>query len=136
MSTSALLQGQKLSEKEQRELEYKRQVYELAKLRKQQQEELDKRDEYHMPTAYDAEGQNQSKRYEVLTARYRSASPPQHVHDTDLHILQHLMSTAVPPCKSRFDRAGPWLSGGVAGLHIKQHIQQQAVFLCRLMIVS
>ncbi|CAL8468358.1 g7898 [Coccomyxa elongata] len=66
-----LFAGQKLTEKEQRELEYKRQVYELAKLRKQQQEELDRRDEYHMPTAYDAEGQNQSKRYEVLTARYR-----------------------------------------------------------------
>jgi pre-mRNA-splicing factor ATP-dependent RNA helicase DHX16 len=65
------LQDAKLTEKEQRELEYKRQVYELAKLRKQQQEELEKRDEYHMPTAYDEEGQDQGKRYEVLTARYR-----------------------------------------------------------------
>lgn len=62
--------------KEKRELEYKRQVYELAKLRKQQQEELDRRDEYRMPTAYDTEGQNQSKRYEVLTARYRCCHNP------------------------------------------------------------
>ena len=35
-------------------------------------EELDKDDGYHLPTAYDAEGKvAQSKRYEVLTARYR-----------------------------------------------------------------
>ncbi|EIE19374.1 P-loop containing nucleoside triphosphate hydrolase protein [Coccomyxa subellipsoidea C-169] len=66
-----LFAGQKLTEKEQRELEYNRQVYELAMLRKKQEEELENRDEYHMPTSYDAEGQNQNKRYEVLSARYR-----------------------------------------------------------------
>ena len=66
-------QGQKLTAKEQRELEYKRQVYELAKLRKQQQEELDARDEYHMPAAYDADGAERASRYDVLTARYRHA---------------------------------------------------------------
>ena len=76
LSPGVLSQGQKLTEKEQRELRYKRQVYELANLRKQQQEELDRRDEYHMPTSYDAEGQNQNKRYEVLSARYRSARLP------------------------------------------------------------
>jgi hypothetical protein len=67
-------QGQKLSGREQRELEYKRQVYELAKLRKAQQEELDARDEYHMPAAYDAEGGQRGSRYDVLTARYRCAA--------------------------------------------------------------
>jgi hypothetical protein len=37
-------------------------------------EELDQDDSYHMPAAYDAEGKVlQSKRYEVLTARYRDA---------------------------------------------------------------
>ena len=92
ISSSALVQGQKLTEKEQRELEYKRQVYELAKLRKQQQEELDRRDEYHMPTAYDAEGQNQNKRYEVLTARYRSASLSQRF--PDMHV-PHVSATLV-----------------------------------------
>ncbi len=70
--SAVVSQGQKLTEKEQRELEYNRQVYELAMLRKKQEEELQNRDEYHMPTSYDAEGQNQNKRYEVLSARYRS----------------------------------------------------------------
>ena len=75
LSSGVLPQGQKLTEKEERQLHYNRQVYELAKLHKQQQDDLDRRDEYHMPTSYDAEGQNQNKRYEVLAARYRSACP-------------------------------------------------------------
>ena len=66
-------QGQKLSAKEERELAYKRQVYELAKLRQAQQEELDARDEYHMPL--DAAAGTRSSRYDVLTARYKCAHP-------------------------------------------------------------
>lgn len=65
-------QGQKLTEKEKKELEYKRKVYELARMRKKQEEEVNRRDHYHIPDAYDAEGNvNQSSRYSVLTARYR-----------------------------------------------------------------
>ena len=66
-------QGQKLSAKEERELAYKRQVYELAKLRQAQQEELDARDEYHMPL--DAAAGTRASRYDVLTARYKCAHP-------------------------------------------------------------
>lgn len=69
----ALRQGVKLSAKEQRELEYKRRVYELAKQRKATEDALQQRDEYHLPDSYDAEGQR-SQRYEVLTARYRCAA--------------------------------------------------------------
>ena len=67
------VQGMKLSKKEQRELEYKRRVYELAKQRKATEDALQQRDEYHLPDSYDAEGQR-SQRYEVLTARYRCAA--------------------------------------------------------------
>ncbi len=69
---SFVLQGQKLTEKEQRDLDYKRKTYELARMRKKQEEELNRRDQYHIPTAYDADGAvNQSSRYAVLTQRYR-----------------------------------------------------------------
>lgn len=63
-------QDAKLTDKERRELEYKKQVYELAKLRKAQQEALDNRDEYHMP-AGDNQGKDHSNRFDLLTARYR-----------------------------------------------------------------
>lgn len=71
-------QGQKLSAKEERELAYKRQVYELAKLRQAQQEELDARDEYHMPLDASAAGAR-SSRYDVLTARYKCGLIPKPV---------------------------------------------------------
>ncbi len=42
--------------------------------RKKVEDELNKREEYHMP---DQEtGQTMSKKYELLTARYRSAASP------------------------------------------------------------
>jgi hypothetical protein len=34
-------------------------------------DELEKDDDYHMPAAYDDAGAGASKRYEVLTQRYR-----------------------------------------------------------------
>eukprot|EP00884_Botryococcus_braunii_P008381 jgi/Botrbrau1/17544/Bobra.0864s0003.1 len=71
----AAKQGQKLTAKEQKELEYKRKVYELARMRKKQEEEVNRRDHYHIPDSYDADGNvNQSSRYSVLTARYRRPS--------------------------------------------------------------
>ena len=63
----------KLSAKEQRELEYRRRVYQLAKQRKATEDALQQRDEYHLPDSYDAAGPR-SQRYEVLTARYRCAA--------------------------------------------------------------
>ena len=63
-------------------------MYELAKLRKQQQEELDARDEYHMPAAYDAEGAERSSRYEVLTARYKCARVSHSSAQFPLHAAQ------------------------------------------------
>ena len=48
--------------------------YALVSQRKKVEDELNKRDEYHMP---DQEpGQTMSKKYEMLTARYRSAHCP------------------------------------------------------------
>lgn len=66
-----LFAGEKLSRKEQDDIEYKRRVLELAKKRKQAQEDLNRDDGYHMPTAYDKEGAAPSERYKVLTERYR-----------------------------------------------------------------
>ena len=66
-----LFAGEKLSRKEQDDIEYKRRVLELAKKRKQAQEDLNRDDGYHMPTAYDKEGAAPSDRYKVLTERYR-----------------------------------------------------------------
>lgn len=66
-----LFEGQELTDKERAELEYKEKVYQLAKERKEQLEELQRDDRYHMPTAYDdATQQDNKSRYDVLTARY------------------------------------------------------------------
>ena len=64
-------QGVKLTEKEERDLRYKEEVYRLAVERKKQLEELETDDGYKMPTAYDDGKDGGDKRYEVLTARYR-----------------------------------------------------------------
>lgn len=66
-----LFEGQKLSKREKEDIEYKRTVLELAKKRKQAQEDLNRDDGYHMPTAYDRDGAAPSERYKVLTERYR-----------------------------------------------------------------
>ncbi|KAK9803173.1 hypothetical protein WJX72_009006 [[Myrmecia] bisecta] len=67
-----LFTGAKLTAKEEKELEYKREVLRLAEERRRQLDELERDDDYHLPTAYDAEGGvRQDKRYEVLTQRYR-----------------------------------------------------------------
>ena len=67
-----LFAGEKLSKKELEEIAYKRTVLELAKKRKQAQEDLNRDDGYHMPTAYDKDGAAPSERFKVLTERYRS----------------------------------------------------------------
>lgn len=68
------LQGIKLTEKEQQELNYKRQVYELAKQRKDQETALQNRDEYRMPDSYDANGKvAQDERMKLLTKRFTYA---------------------------------------------------------------
>jgi pre-mRNA-splicing factor ATP-dependent RNA helicase DHX16 len=69
-----LFQGQRMSEREMRDLEYKKQVLRLAKEKKRHLEELERDDNYHMPAAYDlAGGESNARRYEVLTARYHEA---------------------------------------------------------------
>lgn len=58
--------------------------YELVSQRKKVEDELNKREEYHMP---DQEpGQTMSKKYELLTARYRFVTCPGH---TELHKVAH-----------------------------------------------
>lgn len=69
-----LFEGEKLTAKELGEIRYRKQVLELAKMRKKAQEDLDRDDGYHMPTAYDKEGAAPSERYKVLTERYRCAA--------------------------------------------------------------
>ncbi|KAL1810558.1 hypothetical protein ACET3Z_027548 [Daucus carota] len=64
-----LLEGEKLTEAEQCELSYKKQLCELVK---KQGHEADEIDEYRMPDAYDQEGRvNQEKRFSVALERYR-----------------------------------------------------------------
>lgn len=66
-----LLQGVKLSDKEQRELDYKVQVYELAKKRQDQEDAIRNREEYRMPDSYDDSGQvKQDERMQLLTKRF------------------------------------------------------------------
>ena len=63
-----------MSKVEQERLEADKIKYALVSQRKAVEDELNKRDEYHMP---DQEvGQTMSKKYELLTARYRSVSTP------------------------------------------------------------
>jgi len=72
MQESCCEQDMKLSEKEQRELEYKVQVYELAKQRKDQEAALQNRDEYRMPDSYlDDEGKvKHDDLRDLLTKRF------------------------------------------------------------------
>ena len=74
LDAEMLFEGQKLSKREKEDIEYKRTVLELAKKRKQAQEDLNRDDGYHMPTAYDREGAAPNERYKVLTERYRWAT--------------------------------------------------------------
>lgn len=66
-----LFAGEKLSKREIADIAHKRELLSLAMQRKQAQEELNRDDGYHMPTAYDREGAAPSERYKVLTERYR-----------------------------------------------------------------
>ncbi|KAH9307533.1 hypothetical protein KI387_035444, partial [Taxus chinensis] len=64
-----LFDGVKLTAKEEQEMRYKRTVYELAK---QRAKDLDNIVEYRMPEAYDEEGKvKQEKRFSVAMQRYR-----------------------------------------------------------------
>lgn len=74
LDAETIFAGEKLSKKEIEELEYKRTVLDLAKKRKQAQEDLNRDDGYHMPTAYDKDGAAPSERYKVLTERYRCSA--------------------------------------------------------------
>lgn len=107
-----LFEGEELTEKERAELEYKQRVLDLAKARKQQLEELEHDDAYHMPTAYDDGGEGAAeKRYGVLKKKYedgaadndqtvrslrkRSRSPPHapiHAPPHDPHTPAHILA--------------------------------------------
>ncbi|XP_057814918.2 pre-mRNA-splicing factor ATP-dependent RNA helicase DEAH1 isoform X2 [Cryptomeria japonica] len=64
-----LFEGVKLTAKEEQEMRYKRTVYELAK---QRAKDLDNIVEYRMPEAYDEDGKvKQEKRFAVAIQRYR-----------------------------------------------------------------
>ncbi|KAI3773381.1 hypothetical protein L1987_47908 [Smallanthus sonchifolius] len=66
-----LFEGIKVTEAEQRELRYKKQIYELVKKRSQEDDNIN---EYRMPDAYDEEGGvNQEKRFAVAMERYRDS---------------------------------------------------------------
>nr|XP_043614426.1 pre-mRNA-splicing factor ATP-dependent RNA helicase DEAH1-like [Erigeron canadensis] len=61
----------KVTEAEQRELRYKKKIYELVKKRSQEDDNVN---EYRMPDAYDEEGGvNQEKRFAVAMERYRDS---------------------------------------------------------------
>ncbi|XP_010939275.1 pre-mRNA-splicing factor ATP-dependent RNA helicase DEAH1 isoform X1 [Elaeis guineensis] len=64
-----LFEGVKLTDAEERELRYKKKIYELAK---EHLEDFDDISEYRMPEAYDQEGGvNQEKRFAAAMQRYR-----------------------------------------------------------------
>lgn len=64
-----IFEGVKLTEAEERELRYKKKIYELAK---EHLEDFDNINEYRMPDAYDEEGGvNQEKRFAAAMQRYR-----------------------------------------------------------------
>ncbi|KAH0704603.1 putative pre-mRNA-splicing factor ATP-dependent RNA helicase DHX16 isoform X1 [Solanum tuberosum] len=64
-----LFEGVKLTEAEERELRYKKEIYELVKKRSEDTGDMD---EYRIPDAYDLEGGvNQEKRFSVASQRYR-----------------------------------------------------------------
>ncbi|KAL6563357.1 Pre-mRNA-splicing factor ATP-dependent RNA helicase DEAH1 [Orobanche hederae] len=64
-----LFEGVKLTEVEQRELRYKKQIFDLVKRRT---EESDYTNEYRMPEAYDQDGGvNKKQRFAVALQRYR-----------------------------------------------------------------
>lgn len=63
-----------LTSKEAADLAYKREVLRLAKERLADLAEVTANDGYHMPDAYDGDRPQQSKRYELLTQRYRCES--------------------------------------------------------------
>lgn len=65
----------KLSAKEEADLRYKRKLLELASKRAQQTEEVQ---EYHIPEAYDKEGNvRQDRRYAVAMERYKDSQGPE-----------------------------------------------------------
>ncbi|GKV11200.1 hypothetical protein SLEP1_g22472 [Rubroshorea leprosula] len=67
-----LFEGTKLTEVEERELRYKKEIYELVKKRSEEDDNLN---EYRMPEAYDKEGGvDQEKRFAVALQRYRDPS--------------------------------------------------------------
>ena len=77
------MQNQKLTAKEERVLEEKRKKLKYAEARKKLVDDLDNRDEYRMPSAYDQEGNvQQDQRYKVLTERYRCDSSSQDGNDS------------------------------------------------------
>ncbi|MBA0744098.1 hypothetical protein Gogos_006735 [Gossypium gossypioides] len=64
-----LFDGVKLTEAEYRELQYKKEIYELVKKRTEEDDDIG---EYKMPEAYDQEGiVDQEKRFSVALQRYR-----------------------------------------------------------------
>lgn len=66
-----IFEGMKLTEAEERDLRYKKKIYELAKERL---EDVDDINEYKMPEAYDDEGSiNQDKRFAAAMQRYRDS---------------------------------------------------------------
>ena len=60
-----------LTAKEAAHLAYDREVLRLAKERLADLAEVTANDGYHMPDTYDGDRPQQSKRYELLTQRYR-----------------------------------------------------------------
>ena len=67
----------RLTSKESADLAYKREVLRLAKERLADLAEVTANDGYHMPDQYDGDRPQQSKRYELLTQRYRRDCNPE-----------------------------------------------------------
>ena len=98
------LQSTKLSEKEQRELDYKIQVYELAKKRQDQEAAIRNREEYRMPDSYDDAGEvKQDERMKLLTKRFECAACTRAHPSSPSHLFQQPREWTNRFCKAPAD---------------------------------
>ena len=95
------MQDANLTARERQRLEYQRQVYQLAKQKKETEDALKRNDDYRMPDSYDPDSGAHAKRYDVLTQRFRCAdfSPVMLLRPLSFAAVSDLLwvSTEVPP---------------------------------------
>jgi len=91
-----LFAGERLTARERRELELKKELFDLTQKRLQVAEAV-KEDRYQMPDQYDGEGataEDRAKRYSVMQARYADEKPPDKTEQQEWEEAQVKKATA------------------------------------------